>query len=244
MHLTSSPHYPQSNGKAEAAVKSIKKHISAAWTGCSVDWTKLSRALLQYRNTPTRKNGISPAQKLFGHPVQDTLPAHRRSFALEWQKSTSEDDKLVQETEEKSSRAYNQQAHPLRALHIGNHVTIQHPTNKLWDTYGTITCISPNRKYFVKTQGGRVLVRNRRFLRKRCPASISAPIPTVLEPTPNPPKPTPRRSTRVSHRPEYFAQDSRWMSSSYEPPSQELGRCRNMNLPRTLDFELITIIAS
>ena len=75
-HEVSSPHYPQSNGKAEARVKSMKKLISAAWTGRSVDWTKLSRALLQYRNTPTRKDGISPAQKLFGHPVQDTLPAH------------------------------------------------------------------------------------------------------------------------------------------------------------------------
>ena len=82
-HVTSSPHYPQSNGKAEATVKSMKKIISAAWTGHSVNWDQLSRALLQYRNTPCRKNGLSPAQKLFGHPVQDTLPAHRRSFAPE-----------------------------------------------------------------------------------------------------------------------------------------------------------------
>ena len=51
-HVTSSPHYPQSNGKAEATVKSMKKLISAAWTGRSVNWNQLSRALLQYRNTP------------------------------------------------------------------------------------------------------------------------------------------------------------------------------------------------
>ena len=42
-----SPCYPQSNGKAKATVKSIKKLISAAWTGHSVNWTKLSCSLLQ-----------------------------------------------------------------------------------------------------------------------------------------------------------------------------------------------------
>ena len=43
--------------------------------------------ILQYRNTPCWKDALSPAQKLFGHPVQDHLPAHRRSFSLEWQKA-------------------------------------------------------------------------------------------------------------------------------------------------------------
>ena len=72
------------------AVKSMKKLISAAWNGKSVDWNKLSRSLLQHQNTSCRKDGLSSAQKLFGHPVQDTLPAHRQSFAMEWQKSSQE----------------------------------------------------------------------------------------------------------------------------------------------------------
>ena len=98
-HITSSPHYPQSNGKVEATVKSMKKLISAAWTGHSVNWDQLPRALLQYRNTPCRKDGLSPAQKLFGHPVQDTLPAHRRSFAPEWQRSSQEADSAATHTQ-------------------------------------------------------------------------------------------------------------------------------------------------
>ena len=85
-HKMSTPRYPQSNGKIEATVKSMKKLITAAWTGRSVNQDKLFRALLQYRNTPSRRDGQSPAQKLYGHPIQDTLPAHRRSFAPEWQR--------------------------------------------------------------------------------------------------------------------------------------------------------------
>ena len=76
-HVTSSPRYPQSNGKAEATVKSMKIIIRSAWQGRHLDENKLTRALLQYRNTPSRKGGLSPAQKLYGQPIQDTLPAHR-----------------------------------------------------------------------------------------------------------------------------------------------------------------------
>ena len=65
-HNTSTPTYPQSNGKAEAGVKSMKKLIQAAWTGSQVDEGRLARSLLQYRNTPSRRDNLSPAQKLFG----------------------------------------------------------------------------------------------------------------------------------------------------------------------------------
>ena len=38
-----------------------------------------------YYNTETPLVGKTAYQKLFGHPVQDTLPAHHRSFLPEWQ---------------------------------------------------------------------------------------------------------------------------------------------------------------
>ena len=87
-HKTLSPHYPQSNGKIEATVKSMKKIIASSWGNRSVKLNVMCRALLQYRNTPSRKDGQSPAQKLYGRPIQDTLPAHRRLFSPEWQRST------------------------------------------------------------------------------------------------------------------------------------------------------------
>jgi len=74
-HGMSSPHYPQSNGKIEATVKSMKKIIASSWGNWSVNVNSMCRALLQCRNTPLRKDRQSPAQKLFGRPIQDTLPA-------------------------------------------------------------------------------------------------------------------------------------------------------------------------
>ena len=67
----------------------MKKLIQAAWTGSQVDEGSLARSLLQYRNTPSRRDNLSPAQKL----IQDTLPAHHRAFAQEWQWDAEEADK-------------------------------------------------------------------------------------------------------------------------------------------------------
>jgi len=65
-----SPHYPQSNIKAEATVKSMKKIVCSAWNGRYLDEDKLCKALLQYHtHTPSSRDGLSPAQKLFGYPI-------------------------------------------------------------------------------------------------------------------------------------------------------------------------------
>ena len=49
------PRYPQSNGKVEATVKSMKKLLYASWTGRCLDQDKLCCAILRYRNTPCRR---------------------------------------------------------------------------------------------------------------------------------------------------------------------------------------------
>ena len=56
-HRKSTPHYPQSNGKAEATVNAMKKILRVAWTGCILDKTVLCGSLMQYHNTPSAKDG-------------------------------------------------------------------------------------------------------------------------------------------------------------------------------------------
>ena len=54
-HITSSAGYPQANGRAELAVKSAKRMLmNNLGPGGNVENDKVSRALLQYRNTPIK----------------------------------------------------------------------------------------------------------------------------------------------------------------------------------------------
>ncbi len=72
----SSAYNPQSNGRAELAVKSCKRlltnNIDAQG---SLDGAKITRALLVYRNTPIAGIGMSPAFMLFGRQLRDALPS-------------------------------------------------------------------------------------------------------------------------------------------------------------------------
>ena len=132
-------------------MKSMKNLLQHSWNGRALDDEKFCRSLLQYRNTPSRKDGLSPAQKLFGHPVQDILPAHRRSFLPQWQRSPQEATQQAEGTLESSATYYNLHAHNLPDIHVGSHVAVQNPQSRLWDIYGIVTEIGQHRRYYVKT---------------------------------------------------------------------------------------------
>ena len=76
-HNVSTPHYPQSNGKVEAAVKFMKNSsMYVSWNRRSLNQDKFCQALLQYRNTPSCKDSLSPTQKLYGCPPSYQLTAN------------------------------------------------------------------------------------------------------------------------------------------------------------------------
>ena len=185
-----------------------EKIIYTVWNGCFLDHDKFCHALLQYRNTFSRKDELSPAQKLYGSPTQDTLPAHRHSFSQEWQRQVDEVEQQVKIIQESITTYYNAHAHPLTEIGIGSNVAIQHPCTKLWDIYGIVTQISPNRRYYIKTSSGHVLVRNRRFLCHQVPLSIPAPSRNLQLDTPT--EPTAHQSTCHKHPPRHLIEDLTW----------------------------------
>ena len=200
--------YHLTTPKAMGRPKQQSRIIRASWNGRYLEEDRLCRALLQYKNTPSAKDGQSPAQKLYGHPVQDTIPAHGWSLDSTWQHS-----------KEEATRYYNQRVHTLPDIREGSHVAIQHPRTKVWDTYGIVTYVGPHRQYYVKTRTGAVLKRNRRYLRRRVPTSIpqqerstgSTPSQPAQDTSPIlTPQPPPRRSTQPRKPIQQLVEDPSW----------------------------------
>ena len=191
-HVRSSPHYPQSNGHAEAAVKAMKLLISKTTRNGNLDIDEFQRGLLEWRNTP-RGNGQSPAQALFGRPLGSFLFAHRSSFAQEWQRSADDIDQVTLQCAEKAKEHYDSSARPLPRLSMGTHVDIQDSRTKLWSSHGIIVAIGNNRDYMVKLPSGRIYWRNRRFLRARVspvPITSDPARPMLTTPAEDPPPPS------------------------------------------------------
>ncbi|XP_015777860.1 PREDICTED: mucin-2-like [Acropora digitifera] len=90
-HITSSPYWSQSNGRAEAAVKSTK-HILR--TAEDADLT-----LLSVRNTPPAGHTYSPAQRLFGRTLRTDLP--QSSVTLE-PRTTHQDTVVLEHLHQKA----------------------------------------------------------------------------------------------------------------------------------------------
>ena len=81
-HTPTSPRYPQSNGKAENAVKTVKRLFQK----CKESGVSEFQALLDWRNTPTEGMATSPAQRLMGRRCRTLLPTSecllRPSYSL------------------------------------------------------------------------------------------------------------------------------------------------------------------
>lgn len=189
--LTSSPYYAKSNGRAEAAINTMKTLIRGSYTSGAFDEAKFAKSILLFRNAP-RSGGASPAQLVFNRPVRDCLPAHRRSFAPEWQKAADTLEKRARRSKELQIAHYNKRTRPLAAFVVGNYVLIQHPVSKQWATPGIIVEVGRHRDYLIKTPAGRIFRRNRRFLCPRIPifpGTGSAPTATPIQPEPAPAPP-------------------------------------------------------
>ena len=69
-HVTSSPHYSQSNDKVENAIKTAKNLLKKS----KAAETDYYLALLAWRNTPSEGLESSPAQKMFGCRTRTLIP--------------------------------------------------------------------------------------------------------------------------------------------------------------------------
>ena len=191
-HDRSTPHYPQSNGHAEAAVKSMKQLVLKV-APAGVRTEDFSRSLLEYRNSP-RWDGRSPAQLLFGRLLRSCVPAHPASLAPVDPAWVAEGARRAEDRATSVKEPYDARARPLPPLQVGTAVRIQDPVSRRWDHVGVIERVRSPRAYLIRLPSGRSWWRNRRFLR---PAKGPSP-----ELTPSQPSPVAalRRSPRFARR--------------------------------------------
>ena len=105
-HITSSPHFPQSNGLAERTVRTMKKLLQGS--------KDPFMALLSYRTTPMPWCLLSPAELLMGCQLKTDVPQTKDHYILKWPhiKNLKE---VHQKYKDSQSKYYNRR-HRVRTL--------------------------------------------------------------------------------------------------------------------------------
>ncbi len=197
----SSPYHHVANGYAEAAVNAMKSIVKKTCPGRSVMCKAFWTALLEYRNTP-KKDGLSPAQRLFQRPMRTRLPSHPQVFKPILQREIRLADKKALQLRAKAKAQYDQGSRKLKELKVGDIVRVQHCASKKWDLIAEVMVIKPRgRSYLVKSETGKIYWRNRRFLRLYKETHQDK----MDDATHKQKKEMPlRRSTRPRKRPDYY----------------------------------------
>ena len=172
----SSAYYPQSNGRAELALKSAKRILSDKVDGSGrLNHDRVARALLVHRNTPVADINMSPAVMLYGRPIRDHLPALRQHYTIRKEYTEIRDlrEAAMAKRHMRNEQFYNKHTSELPELDIGDCVIIQNQHwsyPRRWHTTGKIVEHLGHRQYNVLVDGSnRVTMRNRRFLKKILP---------------------------------------------------------------------------
>ena len=194
-HVTSSPHYPQSNGEAERAVQTVKNLLKKDGDPYL--------ALLAYRSTPL-KCGFSPSELLMARKLRTNVPMTRGSL-----KPAVPDPTLLREREEQYRNRVQSnydQHHGVRDLEPLS------PGQTVWipdrgEEAHVVQEADTPRSYEVQTSEG-TYRRNRRALID-LPNSDAASDPIETNLTDNDMQEHPlRRSSRESHPPDRL--DTSW----------------------------------
>ena len=146
-HITSSPHYPQSNGLVEKFVQIVKNMFNKA----KEEGVDMNKYLMIYRNTPLTSTSKSLMQMLQQRSARSQLPmsnAARRKFGIIAEQSPKKNQHI-------SSHDF----------HIGQDVMCQNPNTKRWFPVKIKElCLEP-RSYQIETPEGTLYRRTQNHLK-------------------------------------------------------------------------------
>lgn len=175
----SSPYHHQGNGKAESAVKIVKRIFSKADKSGQDRWL----ALLEWRNTVNHVQS-SPAQRLFSRRLRTKVPTKPSKLRPEVQQNVPE---KIAEVRKNAKYYHDKRAKPLPELEMGTDVYVQlkPEQNSSWSK-GKISDKLSSRKYQIE-HGGKNYTRNRQNV-KAYPSGVPF-FPQMFETTSSQPVP-------------------------------------------------------
>ena len=139
-HITSSPHYPQSNGLAEKYVQIVKTLFYKA----KEEGTDLYKSLMIYINTPLSHRLQSPMQILQSRTARTQLPMSSAA-------------RIQQGLGSKQLRVNNKSEHlPTHDYHIGQSFMYLSPINKRWYQAKMRSLCQEPRSYKIETDNGTI----------------------------------------------------------------------------------------
>ncbi|XP_014671070.1 PREDICTED: uncharacterized protein K02A2.6-like isoform X3 [Priapulus caudatus] len=157
-HVTSSPHYPQSNGLAERAIQTVKRTL----TKVKESNGDLHLALLSLRTTPVDTDLPSPAELLQGRKMRNTLPDKLSSLSAA---QTDTYEKLIARQNKQKENYDCRGVKELPPLRTGEKVlTYEHNTG-VWSPATVVEACREQRSYLIQTPNGGIRRRNRRDVR-------------------------------------------------------------------------------
>ena len=157
-HITSSPHYPQSNGLAEKFVQTVKSLFYKA----REEDADLYQALMIYQNTPLTSNMQSLMQILQNRTARSQLPM-----------SNSARKQLGLETEKLRIKTNNKNVPP-HDLHFGQDVMMQEPGSERWSPAVITRLCKEPRSYQVTTRDNETYRKTQAHLKPYKPEVKSA----------------------------------------------------------------------
>ena len=134
-YITSSPHYPQSNGLAEKFIQTVKNLFYKA----REEGADLYKALMIYHNMPLTSNLQYPMQVLQNRVARSQIPM-----------SNSSRRQLGLKAEKVRTKIKNDNLH-LHDLHLGQDIMMQDPTSKRWSPAVVTRLCKEPRSYQVAT---------------------------------------------------------------------------------------------
>ena len=180
-HITSSPYWPQGNGKAEASVKNVKGFMKKSGRN------NLQEALLTYRNTPPQGHTLSRVQRCFGQRTRGLLPIARQLLIPDQTEAVSVQERIAHKREVSKQQYDKGVAGNLKSFPVGDFVYAKpppHQRGRPWP-YGVITEKPAQRSYVVGTPTGTIR-RNRGHIRPAAAPPQGAMIPRSWQKYTNP----------------------------------------------------------